>query len=189
MSFGQAAAIELEQKKKNLSSGTISEQFDYVFKNSNRYQEYRVIKMTWFEQLKSHVADSLKDLRADLSETQKVIEEQKKEIEKLNNTLQSTEENLTAVNIEKGNIKLLGISMKKAAYNTIMFGIIAGLAALLAIFIMRYLISNRATVSIKKRLDETIAEFEGYKQRAVEKEQKLRRELQDEINKRLGHFE
>ncbi len=52
---------------KSLNEGTIENQFDYLIKKSNRYQEFKVVKTTWLIQLKKSAGDSLVSLRKDLN--------------------------------------------------------------------------------------------------------------------------
>ncbi len=58
------------------------------------------------------------------------------------------------------------------------------LAALLALFIFKFNQSNIITKQVKVRLQETEDEFDAHRKRALEREQKVMRKLQDEINKR-----
>ena len=73
--------------------------------------------------------------------------------------------------------------MTKASYNSLLWTIIFGLVALLLFFIFRFKSSNTITVQSKNLLNDTEKEFETYKAKALEREQKVRRELQDELNK------
>ncbi|MEZ5007754.1 MAG: hypothetical protein R2753_06325 [Chitinophagales bacterium] len=170
---------------KDLSNGSIKEQFDYINSNSNRYQDYRVVKQTWLNQLESNVADSLNVVKKELKETHSLINEQKKEINSLKELLDNTNSSLDKVNNEKDKISFFGIMLKKAAYKSIMWAIIAALGVLLLIFIMRFASSKSVTAQTKKAHNEVMEEFSNYKNKAMEEEQKLRRKLQDEINKRL----
>lgn len=178
--FSQEEAVA-----KDLSNGSIKEQFDYINSNSNRYQDYRVVKQTWLNQLESHVADSLNVVKKELKGTHSLINEQKKEIDSLKELLDNTNNSLDKVNNEKDRISFFGIMMKKATYKSIMWAIIAALGALLLIFIMRFASSKSVTAQAKKAHNEVMEEFSNYKNKAMEEEQKLRRKLQDEINKRL----
>lgn len=183
--LGSAAFSQDEPEAKNLSNGSIKEQFDYIISNSNRYQEYRVVKQTWLDQLKSHTADSLNVVRKELKSKQSLIDDQQAEIGQLKEKLDDSNHSLSAVNNEKDNISFFGIMMKKATYKSIMWAIIAILSALLLIFIMRFASSKSVTAQAKKAHQEVMEEFNNYKNKAMEEEQKLRRKLQDEINKRL----
>ena len=51
------------------------------------------------------------------------------------------------------------------------------------IFVSRFRTSNRITKESKAKLAETELEFEGFRQRSLEREQQIRRKLQDELNR------
>ncbi|MDZ4843944.1 MAG: hypothetical protein SH857_00190 [Chitinophagales bacterium] len=173
-----------DSEKPSLDKGTISSQFDYVINESNRYQEYKVVKMEWLSKLKSHVADSLKAVQKELETTRQTVTSQKKEIEDLNGQVKNTNENLSSVNNEKNSIEFLGAQTNKSTYKTIMWTIVAGLLALLGFFIYKFNSSNVLTTEAKKAFQELQTEFDNHKKSAREREQKLARQLQDELNKR-----
>ncbi|MGB8374852.1 MAG: hypothetical protein WCE57_05990, partial [Salegentibacter sp.] len=64
-----------------------------------------------------------------------------------------------------------------------MWGIVALLVVALLFFIYRYKSSNATTKEANQRLRETEKEFDAYRAKALEKEQRLGRQLQDERNK------
>lgn len=172
-----------EEEKATLNSGSLEGQFDYLYKKAGSYQEYKVIKKTSFYKIKGNVLDSLKSLKDDLKETKQLVVMQNSEIDNLKADLKTTNDNLTGVTKEKDNIKFLGAPMTKGAYNGILWTIITALVLFLLFFIYRFKNSNSITKQANSLLAETDAEFENFKARALEREQKVRRELQDEINK------
>jgi len=172
-----------EEQKPSLDNGTIESQFDYLYRKSGSYQEYKVVKKTSYQKIKANVLDSLKALKKDLSDTKKLVEVQSNEIKSLKEDLQTTNDNLTAVTKEKDNIQFLGMPMTKSAYNSLLWTIILSLVALLAFFVFKYRSSNAITTQAQGLLADTEKEFEAYKAKALEREQKVRRELQDELNK------
>ncbi|WP_117884877.1 tRNA (guanine-N1)-methyltransferase [Aureibaculum luteum] len=172
-----------EEEKGSLNSGTIESQFDYMYKKSPKWEDYRSVKTNNLFKFKNNVIDSLKLSRKIYAESQNVVSAQKTEIDSLNVKLEATKGNLMAVTEEKDSIKLLGIPMSKTGYNTILWTIIAALTGLLLFFIGKFKRSNTVTVDAKKAKAEIEEEYESHRQRSIEREQKLRRELQDELNK------
>jgi len=179
--FGQEE--ETNEPKASLDNGTIESQFDYLYRKSSSYQEYKVVKKTDYQKIKGNVLDSMQALKKDLMDTKKLVEVQGNEIKSLKADLLTTNNNLTAVTKEKDNIQFLSIPMTKTAYNGLLWTIIFSLVALLLFFIFRFRSSNSITVQAKALLNDTEKEFEAYKAKALEREQKVRRELQDELNK------
>ncbi|WP_298533467.1 tRNA (guanine-N1)-methyltransferase [uncultured Algibacter sp.] len=172
-----------EEVKPSLNSGTIDSQFDYLIRKSGKYQEYKVVKQTWLYILKAHVLDSLKAVHKDLKETQSVVSKQDKEISALKDNLSNTQTDLEQTNTEKDSISLFGMQMSKTNYKVLMWVIIAALLALLLFFIYKFKNSNDVTREAKNNLAEIEEEFDEHRRTALEREQKVRRQLQDEINK------
>ncbi len=180
---GFAQEEQEEEDKPSLEGGTLESQFDYLYRKSSTYQDYKVVKKTSYQKIKSNVLDSLQALNADLNETKKLVEVQASEIKSLKEDLQTTNDNLTSVTREKDQIQFLGIPMTKSSYNSLLWTIIFSLVALLLFFIFKFRSSNAVTVQAQGLLADTEKEFEDYKAKALEREQKVRRELQDELNK------
>ena len=179
----QAQTVNPQEAKLSLNSGTIDNQFEFVIRRSNSWQDYKTVKKTWLYTLKAHTLDSLKAVQKNLADTKTVVKTQADEISGLKASLSNTESTLTATNEEKDNISSLGIQMSKASYKVLMWSIAAGLMALLLFFIYKFKGSNSATREAKLKLDEVETEFEDHRRNALEREQRVRRQLQDELNK------
>lgn len=172
-----------EDDKLSLTEGSIDNQFEYVIQKSNNYQDYKVVKKTWLYALKSHTIDSLKAIQKNLVDTQAIVNNQATEITSLKSNLSETKSTLIDTNEEKDNMSLFGLQMSKSNYNVLMWSIIGALFALLLLFMYKFRNSNSVTKLAKKSLVETEEEFEEHRRTALEREQKVRRQLQDEINK------
>lgn len=182
-SFTTFSQNNTEEETLSLDEGSIDNQFEYVIRRSNNYQDFKVIKKDWLYKLKAHTIDSLKAVHKDLADTKILVDTQSKEISDLKSSLESTQTNLENTRSEKDNIGLFGMQMSKGSYKAIMWFIIACLLILLGIFIYKFKNSNDITRQAKKNLADIEEEFEEHRKTAVEREQKVRRQLQDEINK------
>ena len=172
-----------QEEKLSLNEGTIDNQFEYVIRRSNNYQEFKVVKKTWLYELKAHTIDSLNAVHKELSDSQATINNQSNEITQLKSDLTTTKTNLENTINEKDSMALFGLQMSKGGYNALMWTIIAALLALLLLFVYKFKNSNTITKQAKKALLETEEEYEEYRRNSLEREQKVRRQLQDEINK------
>jgi len=189
-SFAQADSTATSQEL-SLDKSPIAGQFEFVIKKSTNWrdakgQSYEVVRNQWLDQLKSHTLDSLKVITDKHTATLKTITSQDKNIKALNAKLNATQTDLDTVNSKKDEISLFGIGLSKGTYNTILFSIIAVLIGLLAFFIYQFKNSNVLTKEAKHQLTEVEAEFDEHRRNALEREQKVRRQLQDEINKHKG---
>lgn len=181
------AIAQEDTKTLSLNDGTIDDQFEYIITKSNRYQDYKVVKTNWLYTLKAHTLDSLKAIQKQLNNTKQIVNNQSKEIEVLKTNLTETNSNLEQTNLEKNSMSLFGLQMTKTGYNVMLWSIIGALLALLLFFIYKFKNSNAVTRQAKLALAETEEEFEEHRKRALEREQKVMRRLQDEINKQKAN--
>ena len=172
-----------DDDKLSLTEGTIDNQFEYVIRKSYSYKEFKSVRKTWLYELKAHTLDTLETIQNDLASTQKSVDSLKQEIATLKSNLSNTKSDLSSTIEEKDNMALFGIPMSKTSYSILMWCIIGALLALLLFFIYKYRNSNTVTRLSKKNLAEIEEEFEEHRRTALEREQKVRRQLQDELNK------
>ena len=183
--FAQDA--EGEDDKLSLDEGPISNQFDYIAKRSGNYRadgvRYEVVKETNLFKIRKNVLDSIAAMNKKTSELKSTIAEHETTITSLNKKLEETTTNLSSVTEEKDSMSFIGITVSKGTYNFILWTIIGGLFLLLGLFIYRFRNSNILTQEAKQNLSELEIEYEDHRRRALEREQKISRQLQDEINK------
>jgi len=171
----------------SLDEGPISNQFDYISKRSGNYRadgvRYEVVKETNLFKLRKNVLDSIAATTKKTAALNATIAEHETTITSLNKKLDETTTNLTAVSEEKDSMSFLGILVAKATYNIILWTIIGALFLLLGVFIYRFRNSNILTQEAKHNLSELELEYEDHRRRALEREQKISRQLQDELNR------
>ena len=174
------------ENEASLDGGSLKSQYEYLIEESNDYQEYKVIKKTWADKFGKSLNDSIEAFDAAKKDAGELAKTQLGEINTLKAQLKSTQDSLKQVISEKNSIRLVGLPMDKPAYKMTMWGIIALLVILLLVFIFRFKNSNTVSKNAKETLQDVEDEFAEFKKRSLEREQKLRRELQDEINKQRG---
>lgn len=181
--FAISINAQESEPEQTLDSGTIENQFDYLINKSNRYQEYKVVKYTWLDRLKNAVDDSLNVVKKELANTKIALSEKESEIVILTNSLNTTKETVSNLNNEKDSINFFGMLISKPMYNTTLWSIIGVLLVLLILFVYKFNSSNSITKEANNKFDELEAEYENHRQRSLEREQQIRRKLQDELNK------
>lgn len=188
--FGVSTAQNQEETAEeslSLDEGTIANQFLFVEKKSGNYRAngigYEVVKMTYLNQLKQHVLDSLQNADKTIKSLQNTINKQANTIASLNNTVADTANKLETVNKEKDSVSFLGMQLSKGSYSALVWGIIFILTLLFLLFVYKFRNSNILTQEAKSALVDVEAEFEEHRRRALEREQKISRQLQDELNK------
>lgn len=179
LSIAQEVTPAQEEEQPN----TIERQFEDMLESSNNYQEYKVVRRATLNKLQSNIQDSLNSLRSRMSTFDAQMADRDSEISALNQKLESTQTTLDETRADVASIGFLGIPMTKASYKTLMWVIIGVLTLALIFFIIRYRGSNAHTLEARKKLSETEHEYDDYRKKSLEKEQRLGRQLQDERNK------
>ncbi|TDQ31656.1 tRNA (guanine-N1)-methyltransferase [Zeaxanthinibacter enoshimensis] len=182
ISFGQDSEPEL-----SLEQGTIDSQFEFIFKNAGNYRadgkRYEVVRANNLEKLRNNVKDSMNAARTKAAQLNATIAGHESTITSLNQKLEETTKSLASVTEEKDSMSFIGIQVSKGTYNFILWTIILALLLMLLLFIYRFRRSNYLTQEAKANLAELETEYEDHRRRALEREQRISRQLQDEINK------
>ncbi|WP_150545951.1 hypothetical protein [Mesonia sp.] len=172
-----------QEENTSKKDNSINTQFEEVIEESNNYQDYKVVKKYKLTQLQKNTVNRINGLNKEIEDSNKTIKEQEAKIENLKSQLNSTKNDLNQVTQEKDEISFFGIPTQKGTYQTIMWIIVFVLVMVLVFFIYKYKKSKVLTKEAKKNLADNEAEFDEYRKKAIEKQQKLGRQLQDEINK------
>ncbi|MCP2045557.1 hypothetical protein [Pontibacter sp. HSC-36F09] len=184
-------------KNENKSATPLTGQFNDLKSKSNSYmegsREYKVVNVALLNSFWQSVQATIKDVeqkqvkelnatRQDLETAQARITEQEKEIEalKLDNAQKeaAVQQSEDAVN----NLHVLGIPIHKQIYVIINTAIIALLLIALGIVYTQFKSSKKVTDQKKKEFDNIDREFAEFKKNAREREIKIKRELQTEMN-------
>lgn len=177
------------QETASETSNTIDEKFTEVIKSGGKYRNngkvYRVIETYKLDALQKSTKSKIEELNTSIKSLNEQIANQKTAAAQVNATLEETQQNLAQTREEKDAINFLGQPMSKGSYKTMMWSIAGVLLLSLLFFIYRFRNSHILTKEAQQKLDENEAEFDDYRRKALEKEQKLGRQLQDERNKAL----
>ena len=167
----------------SLNNGTLKSQSEYLFKESNNYQQFKVVSKANLNKYFKNVADSVKTYNENIFMLNQKIDIQQANIDTLNSKMLSLDASLARVNKEKNSFSFFGILMRKGVYNTLMWSLVIGLFSALCIYIFRFNRNFSVTDKLQKSLSTTKEEFDAFRKRTLDKEQVLMRKLQDEINK------
>ena len=180
---GQASTTQ----ELSLDKGSIDSQFEFIYKKSGNYRadgkRYEVVRIISLDKLRRNVLDTLNASNKKAAELNATISGHEATISSLNKKLDETSNSLTSVTEEKDSMSLLGMPVSKITYNIILWTIIGGLLLFFLLFVYKFRRSNTLTQEAKTALSEVEVEYEDHRRRALEREQKISRQLQDEINK------
>ncbi|HSP40642.1 MAG TPA: hypothetical protein VLN46_04350 [Gillisia sp.] len=161
----------------------VEEDFTNLIEKSNDYQGFKVVDYNELINLKNKTGQYFSTLNEEIISQKNTIDQQQQEINRLKDDLEATQQDLQKVNEEKDAITFLGMPFSKGSYMALMWGIVGLLLLALLFFIFRYRQSHTHTVEARNKLHSTEKEFDLYREKALEKEQRLGRLLQDERNK------
>ena len=172
-----------------IDSNSVKNQFDQIYRTSTTFRppgtgkKYKVINLVSYQQLKVNVLDSLKNSKNLISEKESLLKAERNNIKKTKNILSKTQLDLKVANKKENSISLFGAQLSKTNYNFLLWSIIIVSLLALFYFIFKFSKSNILTKEAQNNLLDIEQEFEQYRKKSIEREQKLRRQLQDEINK------
>ena len=154
-----------------------------MIQKSNNFQEYKVVKRDYLMLLKKNSLDSVGRFKNELVSLKSQFSNHASIVAQLNDTLKATNEELKTLKTAQDNVSLFGSPISKTNYNIVMWGIVIVLFLILIVFLFQLKSAKSIAHEVKNNVEKIEEEFEDYKHKALEKEQKLGRQLQDEINK------
>ncbi len=156
-----------------LDSASLSAQLDFIHERTRVYNEYRAIREDIFLKLKRNVTDTLSAAKLELDRLNNTLTEKNLNIETLNTDLARINNEKDEAIRNQNSLSLLGIQMNKAVYSTILWLIILGLAILSVTMVMLFKRTHQVTREVKDELQDTLDEFEQYRNSSREKYEKL----------------
>jgi len=176
-------SISFAQKTKDTGETSIRGEFDRLYRVSTNYKEYKVINKEKILNLKQQVLDSSKASQNLLIEKNNLLKAAKLDNKKNQDLLTLSKLTLETALKKENSISLFGIQLSKFIYNLLLWTLILLLLVLVIYLSFKFQKNNFLTKRAEQNLKNVEYEYEQYRKKALEREQKLRRTLQDEINK------
>lgn len=174
-----------------LSEGTeLKNQYDTIIDLSNRYREgqteFKVVRREYLDAFMENVSDSI----ATYTERIDVLEGEKKElqdnIDGHANEVGDRDKTIADLNSERDSVNLFGLQIDKSTYHIIMWSLVIGLLAAMLIALASTRVAAANNTELKRERDKMSEELEQSRRSRLTVEQELRRQLQNEINRRMG---
>lgn len=165
------------------SKKSIDDQFSSLINESNNWQGYKVVEKNKLIQLQAHVLEATNQLESEIENNKAAFTAQKDSLNVITTKLATTDQALKEALDREDNLDVLGIPTSKSTFKLLVCIVIAGLLLVLAGLFIQFKKSYKDTKDAQKKLIDTEEELEDLKKRSLEREQKIRRQLQDEINK------
>ena len=175
----QTAVAPVEEAKPTTLEGV----FQQLIDRSGAWQNFKMLDRGKLAAFQHSMTDSINGVRSQLVAEKQKVKENEATIKELNDKITEIQAALDQTKDQKDSVSFFGALVSKGLYNTIMWGIVLALASLLVLYIYKFSNGNVVTKKSINDLNELQEEYENYRKAAIEREQKVRRQLQDEINK------
>ena len=175
----QTTAAPVEEAKPTTLEGV----FQQLIDRSGAWQNFKMLDRRKLTAFQRSMTDSINGVRSQLVAEKQKVKENEATIKELNDKITEIQAALDQTKDQKDSVSFFGLLISKGLYNTIMWGIVLALASLLVLYIYKFSNGNVVTKKSINDLNELQEEYENYRKAAIEREQKVRRQLQDEINK------
>ena len=184
--FSIALFILVSSFAQQKDTSSVKEKFNLIYNTSSSYKEFKVIRKSRFLNLRDQVSDSIKLLNNELELKGEKINTLEQDLNNINKVLLNSIAEKTAAIEMKNSIFFFGLKLHKSSYKFMNWMIFTLLVGALSFLIYKYKSSYRIILSTKESLQESEEELVKFKKKSMENDQKLRRQLQDEINKQRG---
>ena len=175
--FSQQASDALQEDL------TLRERFTILKSKSQTYGAYKVIKETSLDGVWKIMQDTIAGKNASIKAANQNINNLKSQLAQTEKTLTAKEQSMAEILHASTHINVLGIDLPKGAFISIVAITIAGLLVLLGLIIARMKLQSKSLSERNLAVTALTNEFDEYKHRAMDRQTKLSRELQDERNK------
>ena len=175
--FSQQASDALQEDL------TLRERFTILKSKSQTYGAYKVIKETSLDGVWKIMQDTIAGKNASIKAANQNINNLKSQLAQTEKTLTAKEQSMAEILHASTHITVLGIDLPKGAFISIVAIAIAALLVLLGLIIARMKLQSKSLNERNLAVTALTNEFDEYKHRAMDRQTKLSRELQDERNK------
>jgi hypothetical protein len=169
-----------------LQNGTLREQMNYLEEKTRIYESYRAIREDMFQLIKKNAVDSLAKVQGQVYMLAGMNRNLVTRIDSLTASLTGTQTELNEAVRTKNSIRIIGINVNKVTYNSLMWIIVAGLVAILAIGFLIFKRNMIVTLNTKKELADLMTEFEAYRQKTRLEREKMSMDHFNEIKRLRG---
>ncbi|MCB0491094.1 MAG: hypothetical protein KDC93_01635 [Cyclobacteriaceae bacterium] len=171
-----AAALEKDAK-------TLTERYALMKEKSETFNEYKVIKEYILDGMWKLTTDSIQKVHSDLAEAKAEAAQLQMSLDAAMAAVQKKEESMAEVEHAATHISVLGMDFSKSFFIGLVGFVFLGMILLVGVVTGRLKMIYQS-LKEKMEMENMISkEFENYKRKALDKQMKLSRELQNERNK------
>jgi hypothetical protein len=176
--------IQAQQAVSELDMPLPLDQRYYLMKSkAQSYQDFKVIKENVLDGFWKVTKDSIRRSKDDLLAARSKIVQLENDVKSSQDSLKHRELSVSGIVFDSQHINVLGIPFTKSAFLT-MITVVLVVVGILLLVLSGTLKLTRSSLRERSDVVESIQrEFEEYKRKALDKETKILRQLQDERNR------
>jgi len=168
-----------------LKKGSLANQFDHLNYISKNNYDFKMVRKSNLDIVKRNVVDTVAKLHKEINSLKSSSSNYSSNTKNLQDSIQTLKDQLAQEQQKTDSFSFLGINTSKGLYSTVVWTIIGVLAVATFIFLFSYRKAKVDTVEFQKTAEQSQEEFATFRKKAMEKEQLLKRQLQDELNKKI----
>ena len=174
--------IETVQEKP-VTKASVESQLNNLLQKSVDYNDVKLVKKTLLEELKTDFQAFFTKSEHELELVKNTLAQRERELQVLQAEHAKVTTELNQAQNNGGTVDFFGVPLAKNLYHAILWTLV--LTSLIAVLFLarKFKKANEITRNSIGLLKDLEDEFETFKRNAIEREQKLRRQLQDEIIK------
>ena len=169
-----------------LSSGTLSQQYEFIHQRTNIYNNFRAIREDMFQTIRQNSLDSLAKAYSEITLLRHRFSESSARMDSLNILLENANQQRDIAVRERNSMFFAGIPIHKTFYNLIVWSIIAGLILLMVLGYLIYSRNRTITKTATNDLKELREEFESYRKKSRERYEQQAIEHFNEVKRLKG---
>jgi chromosome segregation ATPase len=162
---------------------SLQERFFLLKTKSQTFKDYKVIKETVYDGMWNLLNDSLKANKQRMADARAKIASLDASVAQIKLQLEQKQASMQQVEHASTHITVLGIDFTKGVFITFATVVLLALVAVIGVLVARLKIIHKSYREKADTVDELSHEYEDFKRKAMDKQTKLSRELQDERNK------
>lgn len=178
LSFAQPAAKALERDNQ-----TLPERYTVLKTNSQTYEDYKVIKEVILDGFWKLTMDSLRDRKSEYTLANSKIDSLQAALINAKAELVTHQASVEELVYDSKHISVAGVPLGKNLFLIVVAIVVAGLIILATTLVGRMKLINSEMKEKALVTHSLTLEFEDYKRKALDRQTKLSRELQNERNK------
>ncbi|MDM1293645.1 hypothetical protein HX021_04960 [Sphingobacterium sp. N143] len=168
-----------------LRKGSLANQFDHLNYISKNNYDFKMIRKTNLDIVRRNVIDTVSKLHKEINTLRSSSSNYASNTKTLQDSVQVLKDQLAQEKEKTDSFSFLGINTSKGLYSTVVWTIIGVLAVAAFAFLVSYRKAKVDTVEFQKTAEQSQEELATFRKKAMEKEQLLKRQLQDELNKKI----